>query len=240
MTINLAHRGASAYAPENTMDAFCLGLWMGADGIETDVRRASDGTLVLFHDDSLLRMTGHEGAAEDCDYAQLHALDVSARGRSGVGKIVRFEDFARYFGHKAIVFQIELKTRGIAGDAAEIMRRYGMAPKSHISSFGADMLREAKSAAPDIRTCLLCDSYDAKTASLLKEIKAECVSLRAGTLTARQVREAERDGLSVRAWGVKDAETMLRALDCGVSGMTVNFPDVLKKELKRRGEADNG
>ena len=56
--INYAHRGASAYAPENTMSAFDLGLRMNADGIETDIRRTKDGVLVLFHDDDLLRIAG--------------------------------------------------------------------------------------------------------------------------------------------------------------------------------------
>ena len=55
--INYAHRGASEYAPENTMSAFYLGLIYGADGIETDVQRTKDGELVLFHDDTLDRVT---------------------------------------------------------------------------------------------------------------------------------------------------------------------------------------
>ena len=59
--INYAHRGASAYAPENTMSAFLLGIKQGANGIETDVRRTKDGVLVLFHDDNqpFMHRTGH-------------------------------------------------------------------------------------------------------------------------------------------------------------------------------------
>ena len=52
--INYAHRGASEYAPENTMSSFYLGLTMKANGIETDVQKTKDGKLVLFHDDTLL------------------------------------------------------------------------------------------------------------------------------------------------------------------------------------------
>lgn len=51
--INYAHRGASAYAPGNTLSAFYLGLACGANGIETDVRASRDGVLMLFHDKTL-------------------------------------------------------------------------------------------------------------------------------------------------------------------------------------------
>ena len=50
--INYAHRGASEYAPENTLSSFYLGLLQGANGIETDIQRTKDGVLVLFHDDT--------------------------------------------------------------------------------------------------------------------------------------------------------------------------------------------
>jgi len=71
MFINFAHRGASSYAPENTMSAFYLGLRMGANGIETDIQRTGDGILVLFHDDTLDRVTGQSGKIADYTYEQL-------------------------------------------------------------------------------------------------------------------------------------------------------------------------
>ena len=74
--INYAHRGASSYAPENTMSAFYLGLRRGANGIETDVQRTKDGVLVLFHDDTLKRVTGQEGSIQDYTYEELQGFDV--------------------------------------------------------------------------------------------------------------------------------------------------------------------
>jgi hypothetical protein len=58
MFINYAHRGASEYAPENTLSSFFMGAAMGANGIETDIQLTKDGIPVLFHDDSLKRVTG--------------------------------------------------------------------------------------------------------------------------------------------------------------------------------------
>ena len=71
--VNYAHRGASEYLPENTMLAFYTGIYMGANGIETDVQRCKDGTLVLFHDDTLLRVTGEAGSVEDYTFPELQS-----------------------------------------------------------------------------------------------------------------------------------------------------------------------
>lgn len=57
MFVNYAHRGASAYYPENTLSAFYAGVNMGANGIETDIHITKDDILVLFHDDELSRVT---------------------------------------------------------------------------------------------------------------------------------------------------------------------------------------
>ena len=69
-----AHRGASGYAPENTLRAFALAADMGADGVELDVQISKDGRLVVFHDDELSRLTG--AAARGCAGAAARARAV--------------------------------------------------------------------------------------------------------------------------------------------------------------------
>lgn len=108
--VNYAHRGASEYLPENTLLAFYTGIYMGANGIETDVQRAKDGTLVLFHDDTLLRVTGQPGSVEDYTFAQLQQFSVTKNGYSD--KIVSLEDFLQHFAFRDITFATELKGFG--------------------------------------------------------------------------------------------------------------------------------
>ena len=81
-----AHRGASEYAPENTLMSFYLGVQMGANGIETDVRQTKDGVLVLFHDETLDRVT--DGAGNICDYTfeELQKFNVIKNGK--IDKII--------------------------------------------------------------------------------------------------------------------------------------------------------
>ncbi len=79
MTIVVAHRGASDRAPENTMEAFRLGVEDGADAIELDVHLTADGQLAVIHDDTLDRTTDRTGAVASLAMAQLREADAGAR-----------------------------------------------------------------------------------------------------------------------------------------------------------------
>ena len=70
----LAHRGASGYAPENTLEAFRLAMEMGADGFELDVHMSKDGELVVIHDETVDRTTNGTGFVKDLTLAQLKEL----------------------------------------------------------------------------------------------------------------------------------------------------------------------
>ena len=71
-----AHRGASGYAPENTLRAFEMAADMGAYGVELDVQISKDGRLVVFHDDEMSRLTGYTGSIADYTYAELCRMPV--------------------------------------------------------------------------------------------------------------------------------------------------------------------
>src|SRR5918912_274970 len=72
--VNLAHRGASAVAPENTLEAFRLAVQMGAGGLELDVHQTSDGHVVVIHDPTLDRTTDGAGAVSEMTFDELRKL----------------------------------------------------------------------------------------------------------------------------------------------------------------------
>ena len=112
--INYAHRGASEYAPENTLSSFYMGLQLGANGIETDVQRTKDGVLVLFHDDTVDRVTN--GVGKLCDYTLDELKELKVFGNSTTGfydRIVTFREFLEKFSNYDIQFAIELKGPGV-------------------------------------------------------------------------------------------------------------------------------
>lgn len=236
--VNYAHRGASAYAPENTMLAFYTGIFMGANGIETDVRRTKDGQLVLFHDNTLERVCGESGSVADYTYEQLQQFYVK-KGEF-TDKIPLLEDFLQHFAFRDLTFAIELKDDGIEEDTARLLREYGMEKKCVVTSFSMDYIRNFKAVAPEFRVGYLTGEVTEETIRQLRQMDASEICPKAEDLTAEQVYRWHREGFRVRAWGVKNAEIMRHAFQCGVDGMTVNFPDLLTNLRKEQEAAGNG
>ena len=228
MFINYAHRGASSYYPENTLSSFKAGLAMGANGIETDVHQTRDGVLVLFHDDRLDRVTDGCGPLTDYTYEELRRLTVRNAETGRTDQLLSLEDFLKTFAQLNLTFAIELKQPFIERKTIDLLNRYSMCEKTILTSFTFESLARAKAYAPDWRVGLLFSL--AKTpdpVSLMKFISGEQLCPYAPDLTQELVDQYHALGYSVRAWGVKDEEIMKHAIDCGVDGMTVNFPDKL-------------
>lgn len=228
--VNYAHRGASEYLPENTLLSFYTGIYMGANGIETDVRKTKDGVLVLFHDKTLERVTGESGAVEDYTYEELKAFNVTKNGYSD--KIVTLEDFLEKFSFRDITFAIELKGSDVEIETADCLRKYGMQKKTVVTSFNLEYIKKFKEYAPEFRVGHLIKEINEAEISALKAVGADEICPRASLLTPENVKALHREGFRVRAWGVGDVETMKHACKCRADGMTVNFPDKLYNFLE--------
>ena len=223
--VNYAHRGASSYAPENTMSAFRLGLEMGAGGIETDVQRTKDGVLVLFHDDTLARVTGQSGSIKDYTYAQLQEFSVTVHGQSD--RIPTLEEFLQAFSALDLTFAIELKQPFTEEDTVAMLNKYGMKEKTVITSFQLECLMRARACAPDYRMGYLTMDINPFTLPVMDTIGIQEICPEAPLVTPALVEELHGKGYSVRAWGVSNEDLMKAVYDAGANGMTVNFPDKL-------------
>lgn len=230
--INYAHRGASTYLPENTMLAFYTGIYLGANGIETDVRRTKDGELVLFHDETVDRMTEATGAVREYTFEQLQTMDVIKNGFRD--KIVTLEDFLRHFSFRDITFAIELKGEGVEEDTARLLRKYKMQDKTVVTSFQLDYLRNFRTYAPEFQIGYLTKSIEDGILEKLRELGTEEYCPEARLCSPELVERWHSEGFRVRACGVHDEVLMRHAYDCGVDGMTVNFPDKLTQLLANR------
>lgn len=238
--INYAHRGASAYYPENTEASFLAGIYMGADGLETDVQRAADGLLVLFHDDTLERVCpGAAGKISDYTYDELKVFDV--RNGNMRGKITPLWDFLGRFGIlDYMTLAIELKAPDCEGDVYELLLKYGCEKNAIITSFNFEYLKKMREVSKTVRLGYLTSRTDAALIGELSEISAYEVCPKAETLTPEIVKTWHAAGLNVRAWGVYDEELMKKAYEAGVDGMTVNFPDKLTAYIKEKQNESQG
>ena len=137
-----AHRGASGYAPENTLEAFALAIRQGADGIELDVQLSSDGIPVVIHDETIDRVTDKTGYVKDYTLQELKELTVlkdrfPAYNQS---KIPTLKEVLEAVKPSGIQVNIELKTGiywypDIEKKVAEIVEETGMKDRIVYSSF---------------------------------------------------------------------------------------------------------
>src|SRR5919206_711274 len=155
MPLVIAHRGASAYAPENTMPAFELAVRQGADMLELDVLRSADGVLAVFHDDTTERWDGQRRLAAACSLAELQALDI---GGERVPTLAEVCAFAR---ERNIRLNVELKGAGFGADVARMLHAERIEELVLISSFVEAALHEFAAASPHIPRAYLMgnDSY---------------------------------------------------------------------------------
>ena len=222
-----AHRGASEYCPENTMLSFYTGVYMGANGIETDIQRTKDGVLVLFHDSTVTRMMGVEKNLADMTYEELLSYPMTTESR--VDYIITLEDFLIHFGKFDLTFALELKGPGVEEETAELIRKYELEDKVIATSFKYEYLLNFRKAAPDIRLGYLTYGkfINDELLTKMKEDGIGEICPKATDVTAELVSDWHERGFNVRAWGVSNEELMRKVYDDGCDGTTVNFPDKL-------------
>ena len=231
MFVNYAHRGASHYYPENTLSSFYAGLRMGANGIETDIHKTKDGVLVLFHDDTLERVTDGAGNISDYTYEELLNFRVFNPDHSREDRILAFEDFCKYFSFRNLTFAIELKQDHVEKETIDMLEAYGMRKKVILTSFNYESLKNARAYHPGYRIGYLYDKSEQNALEKMQAIGGEELCPEAEFLTHEMVKEYHDKGFNVRAWGVYNPEIMRNACLCEVDGMTVNFPDLLTEFL---------
>ncbi|HEY3082092.1 MAG TPA: glycerophosphodiester phosphodiesterase family protein [Chloroflexota bacterium] len=238
----LAHRGASGYAPENTMAAFERALALKADGLETDLRASKDGVLVLIHDERVDRTTDGEGLVADMTLEELRRLDAggSYNPRFAGERIPTLDDLLERFGGR-LPLCLEVKQPGIEAQLVAAARERGLLkpipivelrsrdqaalPPVSFSSFSFDTCRALKKEAPEALVGFLTTSFDDATIEWVAEAKLGQVCPRVDHCTSELVLKARDRGLSVRAWRVDDREVLRDAVDAGIDGLTCNWPD---------------
>ncbi len=231
--VNYAHRGASAYLPDSTFLSFYTGIYMGANGIETDVHETKDGVLILYHDHTLnANLEGDNRYVWDVEYIDI--TGVPMRRNDYYDYIITLEDFLKHIGPMYLTFAIELKAGCIEKKVATLLRKYYMQNKTVVTSFEIEYLEKFRRIAPEFEIGYLTKRNGYNDIWRIKQLGGEEICPYAPTLTEDFVKLCHNEGLRVRAWGVKDEEIMKRTYDLGVDGMTVNFPDKLNEYIKSK------
>ncbi len=236
-----AHRGASAYAPENTMASFRKAVDLGANGMELDLQKTKDGKIVIFHDDTIDNKSNKTGKICDYTYSELLEMDFGSwfNEKYKGEKIVLFEDFAEEFLNKSLTFAIELKVLGIEKETLEIINKYSKDRDNiYITSFLYEVLENVRKIDKTIKLSYLVSEISDKNIEDLLRIKGNQICPRANNVTKEDIIKANNYSLGVRLWGINSEEIMKKVYKLEIEGMTVNFPDKLIKLKENNDELE--
>ena len=242
MFVNYAHRGASAYAPENTMTSFRKALQLGANGIELDLQQTKDGKIVIFHDKNIDKKSNGKGKISDYTYKELLDFDFGSwfNLKFKNEKIVLFEDFAKEFLSKELTFAIELKQEGIEKDTLDIVKKYATHDDIYITSFNFNALKNVRMIDSNIKlSWLIEEKINEDNVSKLLKIKGSQICPNAEHASPSGIELANKSGLGVRLWGVFNEDIMRKVFNFNIDGMTVNFPGKLKELMEAKSNECN-
>ena len=234
--LNLAHRGACAVAPENTVRAFLRAIELGADGVELDVQLSADGAVVVCHNYDVDKTSNGHGRIADLTLAQLKALDFG--GWFGPEfkdeRIPTLDEVFDSLGTQVLV-NIELKTEslrshGLEAAVAGIIARRRVHDRVIVSSFNPVALRRLRRLDPQIEIGLL---YAPNLPIFLARawlrpwVRPQALHPEHTLVDAEYVSWARRHGYAVNAWTVNDETTMRRLTDLHVTSVITDYPDRL-------------
>ncbi|MGM7722749.1 glycerophosphodiester phosphodiesterase [Metabacillus sp. Hm71] len=233
---NVAHRGASAYAPENTIAAFDKAVEMKADYIEIDVQRSKDGELVLIHDTTVDRTTDGTGKVGDLTFEQLRSLDAGSwKGEEFTGeKIPTFAEILdRYHGKIGIL--IELKAPELypgieASVAQELKERNLDEPQNEkiiIQSFNFESMKLTNELLPKVPIGVLTSSKLHTTKEALQEFStyADYFNPHYGIVTKDLVNQVHSLEMKISSWTVRSQEAADFLFEMGVDAIITDYPD---------------
>ncbi|MFC5604121.1 glycerophosphodiester phosphodiesterase [Sporosarcina koreensis] len=249
----IAHRGASAYEPENTLPSFELAEDLNADYVELDVHLTKDGELIVMHDDDVKRTTEAVGKIKDYTLAELKELTANeekgkkvADGRRDEEEAYKIPTLQEVIEEMKddIRFVIELKDTdqypGIEEKLVGLMKENGLIgadakgyPKAVIHSFDKKALKQVhklESAIPLMQLISFDEGEEAEiSAKELRDILtyASGIDVSYEALTPPFVNTMHDAGLAVYAYTVDDAEAALRLKAMGVNGIHTDEPDLL-------------
>ncbi len=216
----IAHRGASAHAPENTLSSFALALRLGADCIELDVRATSDGVPVVLHDPTLERTAGIRRAIADMSAAELAALPTSRRPPT-LDEVL--DAFGTRTDYLVEVKRIEVGTEPVL---LEAFARRRLRSRVTVQSFDHLLLRRLRRRDDSLAlAALFRPGADVAGALDLVTPFVGGIGPCAAEVGPRLIDAAHSRGLTVRTWTVNETDAMQRLVEAGVDGIITDRPE---------------
>ncbi|QKY69259.1 glycerophosphodiester phosphodiesterase [Lentibacillus sp. CBA3610] len=239
MSTNIfAHRGASKYAPENTMAAFNLAYQQGAGGIETDVHLTKDHIPVLMHDENVKRTTNSTGYINDYTFDQLKQLDAGSwfSPEFAGARIVSLEELIKWIHDKPLYLNIELKNNKIDYNHLEHivydrLSYYHLLHRTILSTFNPTSVKRLKHLNRNVGVALLTSRRHKNIVPAAKDLGANAIHIQYRHLNQLLVDKCHQENMTVRAYTVNKPRQLLHCFSIECDGI---FTDTPKTAVKYR------
>jgi glycerophosphoryl diester phosphodiesterase len=214
----IAHRGASAVAPENTIAAFEAAIAAGADGIEFDVRLSRDGVPVVIHDETLRRTHGMSRRVRDTTLKELNKIDVPS-----------VEQLFELFASNKLILYLEMKDirTELAEACCRLIHDHGLKDRVVFECFEHSALETVKNIDPELTTAALFQPPSSFILKRAQAIGASEIALHHRLTHKRLLDKARLANLKVVTWTVDDPAWVSRARTHGIDALITNNPSAL-------------
>jgi glycerophosphoryl diester phosphodiesterase len=236
-----AHRGASAYAPENTLDAFELAVRQKADGIELDIQMTKDGKLAVIHDETIDRTCDGSGYVKDFTMEELKKFHCSKiQPEFGTSVIPELAEVLELIKPFELTVNIELKTgifryKGIEKEVLKQVKNAGMEERVIYSSVHHPSIVKVKKLNPKAVTGLLFSDGFIHVPGYAKLIGADALHPAFNLLRSKKlVKEAEKRKLPLHVWTVNDKNMMEYLAEQEIEAIITNYPDIANEIVGKK------
>ena len=227
-----AHRGASGYAPENTLEAFELAAKLGADGVEFDVQYTKDGEIVVIHDETIDRVSNGSGFVSQMTLEQLRQLNFNKTHQEySFCKIPTLDEVLKLLKPTDLTLNIELKTGvnfypGLEKETVEKVRHFGLESRVIYSSFNHASVLRIKKLLPDARCAFLYNDGIVDAADYAKKYNMDALHPSFNYLKYPFfIETCKKVGIEINTWTVNTEDAMLKCQQYCVNAIITNYPD---------------
>ncbi len=228
-----AHRGASAYAPENTLEAFQLAVDQGADAVELDVHLTRDGKLLVAHDEKIDRVSDGTGFIAQMTLAQIKKHVFNKPHPAYEGALApTLEEVFELLKPTGLIINVELKNNvnpypGLEEKALALAAKMGMEDRVLYSSFNHLSMVLVKQLNPQARCALLYGSVLIEPWQYASAARMDALHPPYQHILHLKdyCQQAKAKGLQVNVWTVNNDRDMLRVIHSGCDMMITDYPD---------------
>lgn len=231
-----AHRGASGYAPENTLEAFQKAIDLKADGIELDVQMTKDGQLVIIHDETVNRVSDKKGWVKDFTYDEMKKLNVNKRfPEYGAVRIPSLKEVYQLMKDTDLTINVEIKSgivfyADIEEKVLELTRKMGLEERIVYSSFNHYSVMRLKKLDPGVKTGFLYQDGFMDMPEYAKKHGVEALHPALYNLQYPDfIKECRKRDIKIRPWTVNETEYMRMVCEMKLDVMITNYPDIARK-----------